>query len=75
LSSIVEGLAVLSQRIAEDKVELRSIDVRFMSEPPRSGATPGKELFALRPCTILISRNLSGNKFGAVAEITISRVK
>jgi hypothetical protein len=75
LSSIVEGLSVLAERISEDKVELRSIDVRFMSEPPRSGSSPGHELFALRPCSLLISRNLNGNKFGAVAEITISRVK
>lgn len=75
LSSIVEGLSVLAERISEDKVELRSIDVRFMSEPPRSGSSPGHELFSLRPCSLLISRNLSGNKFGAVAEITIRRAQ
>jgi len=75
LSSIVEGLSVLAERISEDKVELRSLDVRFMSEPPRSGSSPGHELFALRPCSLLISRNLDGNKFGAVAEITIRRAQ
>jgi hypothetical protein len=75
LSAIVDGLATLAQRISEDKVELRSLDVRFMSGTPRRGATPGNELFALRPCTILISRNLDGNKFGAVAEISIARIR
>lgn len=73
LSAIVDGLATLAQRISEDKVELRTIDLRFMSEAPRNGSTPGHELFALRPCTILISRNLKGTKFGAVAEITIRK--
>ncbi len=75
VSAIVDGLATLAEKISEDKVELRTIDLRFMGTRPPDGSTPGHELFALRPCTILISRNLNGNKFGAVAEITIARSK
>jgi hypothetical protein len=73
VSAIVDALAVLAQKIAEDKVELRAIDVRFLSQEPTSGAGARTEIFTLAPCTVLVSRNLDGKVFGAVAQITIRK--
>lgn len=72
VSVIAEALAEVADKIAEDDVELKSIDVRFF--PKAAGAMTkggGPTLFELAPCDVYVGRNLDGKEFGAIAVIEI----
>lgn len=75
LSAIADALATLAERIAQDDVELKLLDLRFAATTPVSGSTPGKELLELRPCKIVVARNFFGAAdFGAAAILEITKV-
>jgi hypothetical protein len=76
---LAEAFAVVAEKIAEDDVELKCMDIRFMAGDVRSGATPGTELYRLRECDLVVARNLTGTvdggfEFGAVAVLSIRKV-
>ena len=73
---VADALALVAEQIAEDDVELKSLDLRFAIEPPTAGSNTGSGLFQLQPCYVLVTRNFHGAAdFGAAALIEIRRVK
>mgnify|MGYP006928157326 CR=1 FL=1 len=82
LGPVLDALELIGERIADDDVELRAIDLRFLAGDVRGGASSAREIFRLKPCTVLLGRNCEKlsptalhTEFGAVAVIQVRRVR
>ena len=74
ISAVSEIAATIAEDIAEDDVELKMFDLRFMTAESGKEASGQNEteMFILQPCRIVVARNLDDdNDYDAIAVIDI----
>ena len=55
--AILDALSLIGERIAQDDVELRAIDLRFLCGEVSGPSDASREVFRFKPCTIVLGRN------------------